>query len=307
MIKSFSQFVAEDAAKDIIFTFGKFNPPTIGHEKLIEKVADLAKGKMYRIYASQAEDPKKNPLSLTEKVKFMRKMFPRHARSIMSDGDAKNVLHVCSKLYEQGFTKVTLAVTEDRVAEMQSLLNAYNGKPLKEGGMFNFKEGVRVVGIGIPQDPDIMASATLCEAAAANDLERFSKGLPSSLDETRELFNAVRSGMGLKETHNFRKHIKLESVSAMREAYVNGEIFNVGDEVVIKESSEVGRIERRGPNYLVVGMHDGRKMRKWLNGVELVEKNLPVPVQEVSSQKVIEYDPSVTPGIPISKLRTNKQ
>lgn len=305
MIKSFSQFVAEDVTREVVFTFGKFNPPSLGHEKLIEKAAELSKGKAFRVYASQVEDTKKNPLSLTEKVKFMRKMFPRHARSIMADADVKNVLNVCSKLYEQGFNRVTLVVSEDRVEEFKTLLSAYNGKSLRDGGFYNFKEGVSVIG-GVAQDPDSISSATLCEAAAAGDLELFSKGLPVALEEKRELFNAVRTGMGLKETHNFRKHIKLESVSAMREAYVSGEIFNVGDEVVIKESSEVGMIERRGSNYLVVAMHDGRRVRKWLNGVELVEKNVPAPVQEVSSQRVITYDNS-KPGIPISKIRTSKQ
>ena len=302
MIKSFSQFVAEDAAKEVVFTFAKFNPPSTSHEKLIEKAAEIAKGKAFRVYSSQTEDTKKNPLNLTEKVKFMRKMFPRHARSIMADGDLKNALQVCSRLYEQGFNKVTIVVSEDRAEEFKTLLSAYNGKPLRDGGFFNFKEGVSVV-VGISQDPDLIASATLCEAAAAGDLELFSKGLPVALEEKRELFNAVRTGMGLKETHNFRKHIQLESVSEMREAYVNGEIFNVGDDVVIKESSEVGKIERRGSNYLVVAMHDGRRVRKWLNGVELVEKNVPAPVQEVSSQKIISYDTTSKPGIPISKLR----
>lgn len=305
MIKRFSQFVAEDAAKEIVVAFGRFNPPSASHEKLIEKTAEIAKGKLYRIYASQAEDPKKNPLSLTEKVKFMRKMFPRYARSIMADEDVKNALQICSKLYEQGFTKVTMVVSEDRVEETKSLLSAYNGKPLVDGGFYNFKEGVNVVG-AIKQNPDSIPSTTLIEAARANDLELFSRNLPELLEEKRELFNAVRTGMGLKESRNFRKHIQLESVSEMREAYVSGQIFNVGDDVVIKESNEIGKIERRGSNYLVVAMHDGRRIRKWLNGVELVEKNLENPVQEVESQKIISYDTSSRPGIPISKLRSKK-
>lgn len=301
MIKRFSQFVAEDATKEIVFAFGKFNPPSSSHEKLIEKVAEIAKGKTYRIYASQTEDTKKDPLSLIEKVKFMRKMFPRHARSIMAD-EAKNVLLVCSRLYDQGFTKVTLVVSGDKLSETKSLVEAYNGKAGFAGVFFNFKGGVSVV-TGLPVDPDATASATLIEAALANDLELFSKGLPDVLEEKRELFNAVRTGMGLKETHNFRKHIQLESVSEMREAYVSGKIFNVGDDVVIKESNEIGKIERRGSNYLVVAMHDGRKVRKWLNGVELVEKIATDPVQEISSQRIITYDTSTKPGISISKLR----
>ena len=298
MIKSFSQYLTEDAAKDVVFAFGQFNPPTTGHEKLIEKVAEIAKNRVYRIYASQNEDTKKNPLSLTEKVKFMRKMFPRHARSIMADTEMKNTLQVCSKLYEQGFTRVTMVVTEDRVDECRILLSAYNGKMQIEGGFYNFKEGVNVVA-GLPRDPDSDDNTRL--AASANDLESFSKNLPIALEEKRDLFNAVRAGMGLKESHNFRKHIQLESVSARREAYVAGDLFSVGDEVVLKESQEVGKISHCGSNYLIVAMHDGRKVRKWLNGVELAEKKTP-DVVELESKTVIERNPSI-PGKAISKLR----
>jgi hypothetical protein len=301
MIKSFSQYLIEDAAKDVVIAFGNFNPPGLNHEKLIEKTAEIAAGRTYRIYSSASEDTKRNPLNLTEKVKFMRKMFPRHARSIMADDGCKNALQVCSKLYEQGFNRVTLVVSEDRAAELRAMLAAYNGKKQVEGGFYNFKEGVNIV-VGIKNDPD--ASALLRESAATNDLELFSKNLPATLKEKHELFNAVRAGMGLKESKNFRKHIQLESVSPIREAYINEEIFAVGDEVVIKESQEVGKIAFRGSNYLIVSMHDGRKVRKWLNGVELLEKKAP-DVVELDSKIVIERNQSI-PGKSISKLRSTK-
>jgi len=299
MIKTFSQYLVEDAAKDVVIAFGNFNPPGANHEKLIEKVAELAVGKSYRIYSSLVEDTQTNPLKLDEKVKFMRKMFPRHARSIMADDDCKNVLQVCSKLYEQGFRRVTVATSEDRVAELRSLLAAYNDKKQVEGGFYQFKEGVNVVA-AVRTDPD--SGSLLRESAVANDLELFSKGLPSALKEKRELFNAVRTGLGLKESKNFRKHIKLESVSAIREAYINEEIFAVGDEVILKESQEVGKIAHRGSNYLIVSMHDGRKVRKWLNGVELLEKKDSI-IEELESKIIIERDPSII-GKPISKLRS---
>lgn len=304
MIKTFSQYLVEDAAKEVVFTFGRFNPPTTGHEKLIEKVAEIARGKTYRIYASKSEDPKKNPLSFTEKVKFMRKMFPRHARAIMADPDVNNALQICSKLYEQGFTKVTMVAGGDRVPEFQTLLNTYNGKKMKDG-FYNFKDGVTVVSAG-ERDPDAedvtgMSASKMRAAASANDLELFSKGLPHGFADGKALFNAVRTGMGLKESRNFRKHIQLEPVSARREAYVNGDLFAVGDDVVLKESQEVGKIAQCGSNYLVVALHDGRRVRKWLNGVELLEKKAPIIVEE-ESVLVPKHDPNI-PGKPISKLR----
>lgn len=308
MIKSFTEFIAEDAQKEVVFAFGRFNPPTVGHERLLEKAAELAKGKSYRIYSSRTEDAKKNPLSLTEKVRYMRKMFPRHARSIMADADITDALQVCSRLYEQGFTRVSMVVSEDRAEGLRTLLRTYNGKPQPSGAFYNFREGVNVVSV-VANDPDCdtssgVSSAVLREAAATNDLELFSKGLPAGLEEKQALFNAVRVGMGLKETKTFRKHIRLETVSDRREAYVNGDIFKLGDEVIITESNEIGRVAQRGSNYLVVAMHDGRKVRKWLNGVELVESEAPVLEKPTAiAPSLIEYDRNAGPGKPLSKLR----
>ena len=230
-------------------------------------------------------------------------MFPRHARAIMSDADISNPMAMCSKLYEQGFTKVTLIVGQDKLAETSALMSAYNGRTLVEGGFFNFQNGVRVISSG-DIDPDTAASRKLCESAFANDLEVFSKGMPATFTETKELFNAVRSGLGLKESKTFRKHIQLETVSERREAYVNGDIFKLGDEVVLTESNEVGKICLRGANYLVVSLGDGRKVRRWLNGVELIEKSISDGIVELDSKPIIER---AGLGKSISKIRQHKQ
>jgi hypothetical protein len=299
-MKSFSQYVTEVAAKEVVFTFGRFNPPTIGHEKLLDKVASIAKGRVYRIYASHSSDPKKNPLPYPEKIKWMRKMFPRHARSIIED-DANNVFEICSKLYKQGFTKVTMVAGGERVPEFNALLNKYNGQKLKNG-FFNFKDGVTVLSAG-ERDPDAegvtgMSASKMRAAASANDLELFSKGLPSAFKDIEGLFNAVRSGMGLKESRNFRKHIQLESVGHRRESYVNGDLFEVGNLVVIKETDEVGKISHCGSNYLIVELSDGSKHRKWLNAVELLKEE-EVPFGAVSPDVWMNFCPSTQSlGIP---------
>jgi len=304
MMKSFSQFVTETAAKEIVCVFGRFNPPTTAHEKLLDEAAKIAGKGQYRVYASKAEDKSTNPVCFAEKVKYVRKMFPRHARAVMSDSDIGNHLQLCSKLHEQGFTKVTLVVSEDKLEETSALMRHYNGRALTEGKAFNFPHPIRVVSTG-ESDPDAVASQKLNESAAANNLEVFSKGLPATFTETKELFNAVRAGMGLKESKTFRKHIQLETVSERREAYIKGEIFNLGDDVVLTESNEVGKICLRGANYLLVSLADGRKVRRWLNGVELVEKLTP-DVIELDSTPIIECI-STGPGKSISKIRQVKQ
>ena len=94
-MKSFKEY-NEEKVRDVVFTFGRFNPQTIGHGKLLTKVASLASGNNYRIYASQSNDAKKNPLKYKEKIKVMRKMFPRHGRNIIEDKNAKTALHIAS-------------------------------------------------------------------------------------------------------------------------------------------------------------------------------------------------------------------
>ena len=306
-MKSFTQFVSDLTPKDVVFVFERFNPPTIAHEKLLEQVAETASGSAYRIYSSHFEDAKKNPLKLEEKVKWMRKMFPKYARNVMSD-DVNTVFSICSKLYEQGFTRVTMMTESSRVLEFEALLNGHNGVQTNDG-FYNFKEGVKVV--GCENSSLQLSESAMHTAAKSNDLESFAKNLPSSFQDHEELFNAVRNGMGLKESRNFRKHIQLESVSDRREAYVSGDLFEVGNEVVIKESEELGKITHCGSNYLIVELNDGKKVRKWLSAVELLEKkeitleSQLLPVILTSSPEIRVHTPSLQ-GTPISLIRKNR-
>ena len=306
-MKSFTQFVGDLTPKDVVFVFERFNPPTIAHEKLLEQVAEIASGSAYRIYSSHFEDAKKNPLKLEEKVKWMRKVFPKYARNVMSD-DVNTVFSICSKLYEQGFTHATMMTESSRVLEFEALLNGHNGVKTNDG-FYNFKEGVKVV--GCENSSLQLSESAMHTAAKSNDLESFAKNLPSSFQDHEELFNAVRNGMGLKESRNFRKHIQLESVSDRREAYVSGDLFEVGNEVVIKESEELGKITHCGSNYLIVELNDGKKVRKWLSAVELLEKkeitleSQLLPITLTSSPEIAVRTPSVQ-GTPISLIRKNR-
>jgi hypothetical protein len=276
-VKRFSDYITE-ATKEVTFTFGRFNPPTTGHEKLLDAIAKVARGGKYVVYASQSADAKKNPLDYKTKVKYMRKMYPRHARSIMLDAKVRNVFDILVKLYDQGYNQVNMVVGSDRVPEFEALTNKYNGVKGRHG-FYNFEGGVNIVSAG-ERDPDAddvsgMSASKMRAAAAANDFAAFSKGLPKGFKDGSQLFNDVRKGMGLKESYNFREHLQLEPVSETREAYVSGELFNEGDVIVVKESDEVGQVIMRGSNYVLVEMADGKKLRKWLDDIELVERQDP--------------------------------
>ncbi len=117
-IKSFRAFT-EEREKPIVITFGRFQPPTLGHEKVFDRVARLAKGNDYRIFTSQTQDAKSNPLEYEEKVKFLRKMFPKYGRNFIQDPSIKTIFNALPKLTAQGFTKLILVVGSDRIDEFQ--------------------------------------------------------------------------------------------------------------------------------------------------------------------------------------------
>ena len=72
-----------EASETIVFAYGRFNPPTTGHEKLIQKVVSVAGSNDYRIYPSHSQNAKKDPLPQALKTAYMRKMFRKYARNIV--------------------------------------------------------------------------------------------------------------------------------------------------------------------------------------------------------------------------------
>ena len=297
-IKSFSDYLTENT-KEVSFVFGRFNPPTIGHEKLFDALKKQSRGGSYRIYASKSVDAKKNPLQSKDKIKFLRKMFPKHARNIMADSDVRTVLDIAVKLYDQGFTKVTMVAGSDRVREFDILLNKYNGQQAKHG-FYNFEGAINVVSAG-DRDPDAegatgMSASKMRMSAQQNDLAGFAKGVPARFHPT-DLFNAVRKGMGLKLENTFRQHVDLPVVSQTREEYVGGNLFQEGDLVNIKESSTIGQIIVCGTNYVIVESELGKK-RYWLDAIELAEYN------EIGTDEYTKY---LLKNTPFSKLVKEKE
>ena len=229
----------------------------------------------YKVYLSHSQDAAKNPLQYKEKIKFARKMFPRHARQIIMDPSARNVFDIAVKLYNDGFKNVAMVVGSDRLREFDILLNKYNGKKGKHG-FYNFAK-ITVLSAG-DRDPDAdgaegMSASKMRQAAADGDFTKFSQGLPKSASnpDAKSLYNSVRKGMNLKEQKEFKNHVQLQPVSETREAYVDGTLFNVGDQVVIKETDEVAIVKMLGANYVLVES-GGKSYRKWLSAVEKIEE-----------------------------------
>ena len=259
----------EARRKSIAFTFGRFNPPTIGHEKLINKVASV-RADDYRIYLSRSEDPKKNPLSAKDKLSIMKQMFPRHARKIVIN-TTNMILDICTELHKQGITEIFMVVGSDRVREFETIINKYNNVKSRHG-FYNF-DNVNVLSAG-ERDPDAegatgMSASKMRAAAAKGDLKSFEKGLPRGVNADA-LMKKVRKGMNLAANYLHMRNLKpiasLEEFEQqqIRDLYIREQIFNIGDTVdYIKEDIQ-GKIVRKGTNYIVVEDSKNNLHKAWI-------------------------------------------
>jgi hypothetical protein len=273
-ISTFRKYLSEAPTSSAYFTFGRCNPPTAGHGKMFDKLSSTAGRNKYFVFLSQTQDPKKNPLSYSDKVKHVRKMFPSHARNVIVNRKVRTFLDAVSVLYDMNYRSITMVVGSDRVNEFETLLNKYNGVKSRHG-FYNF-ETIDVISAGA-RDPDSsgvegMSASRQRASASDNDFAAFSQGVPKAMSnkDTRKLFNDVRKGMGLKEEASFKHHIELDKVSDTREQYVRGDLYALGDRVLVKEDKSTGTINWLGTNYLIVDMDDGTKQRKWVDAVEHV-------------------------------------
>ena len=251
LVKGFKQF-NEEKTKSVTFTFGRFNPPTIGHEKLITEVIKLARGGDYKIFVSQSNNSKSDPLQYKEKVGIMRKMFPKYARNIILDDKLKTVFDISVSLYKQGYNDVTMVVGSDRIKEFKTLLLKYNGTKARHG-FYEFDNiSFQSAGKRDPDSDDVsgMSASKMRAAAVSGDFQAFANGLPKSFGDKLSVFNLLRTRMGLKEMSSFRKHIQLPTLSEKRESYIAGEIFNVGDRVYCQKSNQNFTITERYSNYV---------------------------------------------------------
>ena len=245
-----------------VFTFGRFNPPTIGHEKLIKALASqvVAGSPMY-VYPSHSQNAKKDPLPHAKKIAYMKKMFPKYSKNIITSR-ARNVFEIAVELFDKGHKAIIMVVGSDRVAEFDKLLNTYNGEQARHG-FYGFDD-IKVISAG-ERDPDAegvtgMSASKMRAAAAENDYTSFQKGLPKGFREGEKLFADVRKFMGLKEENWTFEEI-------IRDAYIRGEVFNIGEEVTTYENVK-GKIVRKGTNYVVLETNDGFT-KSWIS--DLIE------------------------------------
>ena len=260
----------KEATGTIVFAFGRFNPPTTGHEKLINKVKQVAGSNPYKIYPSFSQNPKKDPLPHSLKVAYMRKMFRSHAKNIVADKKAITAMHIVVKLYDDGYRNLVMVAGSDRVKEFQSLLTKYNGVSGKRHGYYKF-DTLDVVSAG-ERDPDAegvsgMSASKMRAAAYEGDLESFKTGLPTGFKEAEKLYKDVRKYMGLREERNMGLMTDYEQ---LRDAYLTGKVWNIDD--LIEARGITGKIIRRGTNYIAFVDESNKVHKAWLHEITIDER-----------------------------------
>ncbi len=249
--------------------FGRFNPPTVGHEKLLKSASKVAAGGDLKIYPSRTQDPKKNPLDPDMKISFMKKMFPEFEDNIINDDEMKSIFNVLVAASEEGYSNVNIVVGSDRQAEFENLAQKYNGD------LYDF-DLIRVVSAGV-RDADAegvsgMSASKMRKAVMDDDFESFRRGTPKTLDDgdARSLFDAVRQSMGAKKN---KKVAELWQIAPkfdmwnLRENYVAKQIFRMGDVVENLNTGLVGEIIRRGANHLICVTKEGWMFKSWIKDV----------------------------------------
>ena len=251
--------------------FGRFNPPTAGHEKLLSAARKAAAGGALKIYPSRSQDPKKNPLDPDMKISYMKKIFPDYEEEIINDSEMKTIFDVLSTAFEDGYKNVNIIVGADRQAEFENLATKYNGE------LYDF-DNIRVISAGV-RDADAagvegMSASKLRKAVADDDFRSFKSGMPKGVKDadTQAIFDAVRMGMKLKkkkaaEVKELWRIAPRLDQKGLRENYVNNKIFNIGDLIESLNTGLVGRIIRRGTNHLICLTKEENMFKSWVKDV----------------------------------------
>ena len=266
----------EVSTDTLTLAFGRFNPPTVGHEKLLQMARKTAAGGDLKIYPSRTQDPKKNPLDPDMKVSFMKKMFPDFDENIVNDDEMRSIFNVLQTA-DGEYKNVTIIVGSDRQSEFESLATKYNGE------LYNFDD-IRVVSAGV-RDADAegvegMSASKMRKAVADDDFEAFKRGVPSSVKDAdaQALYDAVRTGMNIKKkavTAEMWEIAPKFDARGLREQYVNGLIYKMGDIVENLNTGLIGEIVRRGTNHLICVTQENVMFKSWIRDVmEYTEKTM---------------------------------
>ena len=292
--------------------FGRFNPPHLGHLQLMDTAAAAAEqeGSDYMIVPSRTQDKKKNPLDADTKVTIMRSMFPQHSERIANDVSTRTIFDVLKKAHNDGYTNVRIVGGADRVKEFDKLANNYNGN------LYQF-DNIEVISAG-DRDPDSegvegLSASRMRLAAAEGDFKTFRAGMPPEMrpKDARAIFDTVRASMGIEDqvAEVWEIAPKFDQKS-LRENYVKEVIFRIGQLVENLNTGLIGRIIRRGTNYLICVTEDNIMFKSWIkdvseayteNHMDRMYREPGKPNTLVGTVGYLKYAAQQTPGSELGK------
>ena len=295
----------------LTIAFGRFNPPTTGHEKLLDTVASSSDDNDYMIIPSRTQDKKKNPLDADTKVSVMQKMFPKHKDKIVNDANNKTIFDVLKKAHTDGYANVRILGGADRVKEFEKLTNNYNGK------LYQFDNlEIKSAGDRDPDSDDVtgMSASKQRKAAAEGDIKTFMKGVPKSLNQkdAEELFKKIRTAMNVKEGFNMWEIAPKFDWKGLRDNYVQEKIYRVGQMVENMNNGLVGRIIRRGANHLICVTEENLMFKSWIKDVSesivngTTQSGVPANQREVGTDAHRKYTETMVPGSSYGRHFINK-
>ena len=298
----------------LTLAFGRFNPPTIGHEQLMNVARDAAKKDkdgQYMIFPSRTQDKKKNPLDPDTKISYMQRMYPDHADNIVNDPETKTIFDVLKMAHNDGYTNVRIVGGADRVKEFDKLSGNYNGK------LYAF-DNIEVVSSG-DRDPDAkgmegMSASRMRLAAAESDFKTFREGLPPNVkrSEAKELFDVLRGAMQVKEGWSIWEIAPKFDWKNLRENYVTEKVYKVNQLVENLNTGLIGKIIRRGANHLICVTEDKIMFKSWIKDVSeavvngTTQSGVPADQRLVGTDAARKYAETMVPGLVRAKQFINK-
>ena len=298
----------------LTLAFGRFNPPTIGHEQLMNVASDAASQDEdgdYLIFPSRTQDKKKNPLDPDTKIAYMQRMYPAHAKNIVNDPETKTIFDVLKQAHNDGYTNVRIIGGADRVKEFDKLSGNYNGK------LYAF-DNIEVVSSG-DRDPDAkgvegMSASRMRLAAAESDFKTFREGLPKDLkrSDARELFDVLRGAMQVKEGWDIWQIAPKFDWKNLRENYITEKVFRVNQIVENLNTGLIGKIIRRGTNHLICVTENNFMFKSWIKDVSeaivngTTQSGVPSDQRLVGTDAHRKYVQTMVPGSDGAKSFINK-
>jgi phosphopantetheine adenylyltransferase len=275
------------SAKTVTVVFGRFNPPSKGHQKLLDKAAEIASDGDFFIYPSRAQDNSKNPLEPNSKIRFMERIFPEYKKQIKDNPDIVSIFDALVAFSEDNYKVVNIVTGANKMSEFDRLATQYNGK------MYDFDE-INVIPSD-STDPDYTEgsdSSKMRKAALEDDFQTFKVSLPTGVSpkDAQSLFQAVQRAYGsnIKETWQVAPRMDIKE---LREQYYQDKIFQVGSIVENLNTGLIGTVKRRGPNYLICVTEDNIMFKSWIQDLTewTNQSGVPSNQREVGTFKLTKY------------------